>query len=112
MAALLVAGCAEGADRAGSPPAEGLLAFASDRDGYGKVYVMAADASGVRRLTRDLAGDDEPAWSPDGKQIAFTSVRDGDSEIYLMAADGSGERRLTRDLARDYLPAWQPVHRP
>src|SRR5437773_823208 len=74
----------------------------------GDVYVMNADGSGQRRLTRDWANDVLPDWSPDGRRIAFVSKRDGNSEVYVMNADGSGERRLTRNTADDAEPAWSP----
>ena len=44
----------------------GQIAFASDRDGNGEVYVMDADGSNQTRLTNNPAFDFGPAWSPDG----------------------------------------------
>lgn len=70
-----------------------------------EVYVMAADGSKVRRLTRAPGDDSHPHWSADGKRIFFNSARatpDHKAEwtrqwidIYSMAADGSDVRRLT-----------------
>ena len=40
------------------------IAFMSDRDGNGEIYVMNADGSGQTNLTNNPAYDDEPAWSP------------------------------------------------
>ena len=39
------------------------------------IYVMNADGSGKRNLTRDRANDDLPTWSPDGRRIAFLHGR-------------------------------------
>ncbi len=66
-----------------------------------EVYVMNADGSMPRRLTRRGA---QPLWSPDGRRIAFVSERDGNAEIYVMNADGSGQRNLTR--TRDRVERW------
>jgi len=69
---------------------------------------MDADGSNQTRLTRDLALDGSPAWSPDGRRIAFHSGRDGNMEIYVMDADGSKQTRLTDHAAGDGSPAWSP----
>ena len=65
-----------------------------------------------RRLTRDPAFDNYPAWSPDGTRIAFVSNRDvpGDeqrwrADLYTMTVDGGDVRRLSTGVAS---VAWQP----
>jgi TolB protein len=81
-----------------------MLAFFSFRAGNVEVYVMNADGSAQRNLTRNAAGDNSPAWSPDGRKIAF--VRNND--IYVMNADGSGRRWLTHIPGMDLVPTWSP----
>lgn len=78
-------------------------------DGY-DVYVMDADGSNIRRLTREPGFDAAPAWSPDGSRIAFMSSRDDKSrsEIYVMTVDGSKAWRLTHDKRAAARPAWSP----
>jgi Tol biopolymer transport system component len=97
--ALFLAGC-------GSTP--GTIAFTSTRDGNAEVYVMRADGSHVVDLTRNLAQDGQPSWSPDGKRIAFVSTRTGNAQIYVMNADGSTQRRVTHSQGGDTAPAWSP----
>ena len=48
------------------------IAFFSKRDGDKDLYVVSADGSGQRRLTRD-ASFATLAWSPDGRKIAFVN---------------------------------------
>jgi TolB protein len=63
-----------------------------------EVYVMNADGTMPRRLTRRGA---QPLWSPNGRRIGFVSKRNGNDDIYVMNADGSGQRNLTRTRNRD-----------
>ena len=67
---------------------------------------MNVDGSNQINLTNNPAKDDNPVWSPDGKQIAFNSDRDGNQEIYVMNADGSNPTNLTKSRGYDYSPAW------
>ena len=107
FAAALVAG--PGPASAGIPPPENDIAFVSQRDGNGEIYLMNADGSAQTNLTNNLAWDESPAWSPDGSQIAFESDRDGDFEIYVINADGSGvETQLTNNSTQDIRASWSP----
>ena len=66
------------------------------------VYLINADGSGQRNLTRVWGLDDPlPVWTPDGQKIAFASKRDGNWELYVMNADGRGRRNLSRNAAND-----------
>ena len=77
---------------AGWGQADGKIAFISDREGQGDVWIMNADGSDPVNLTqgRDCAS---PAWSPDGMKIAYIAS----GEIWLMDADGSNPQQVTDD---------------
>jgi dipeptidyl aminopeptidase/acylaminoacyl peptidase len=59
------------------------IAFSTNRDDEGSIYVMNADGSGQARLTTGLAAW-QPVWSPDGTQIAFTGFGN-DLDLYVIA---------------------------
>ena len=69
--------------------------------------VQLADGAS-RRLTRSLAADRQPAYSPDGRSIVFSSNRTGNLDLWLFDR-GSGElRQLTDDAAQDWDPGFTP----
>jgi dipeptidyl aminopeptidase/acylaminoacyl peptidase len=79
------------------------IALAASTDAFNSdVFLMRADGSRLRRLTRsqgthDRLGEEHaPDFSPDGRRLVFTSNRDGNFELYAIGVDGRGERRLTR----------------
>jgi Tol biopolymer transport system component len=91
------------------------IAFVSRRDGNFEIYTMNSDGSRQTRLTNAAdacpdgnfdCGDQQPAWSPNGRKIVFTSDRDGNDEIYVMNADGTRQTRLTNSAGRDIKPKW------
>jgi len=43
---------------------ESKIVFESDRDGNEEIYVMSADGSEQTRVTKNLADDVFPNWSP------------------------------------------------
>ena len=59
------------------------------------IVTLAADGSGVRRLTDDPPKDRDPFWSPDGDDLYFYSTRTNQWEVWSIRADGSGLRQVT-----------------
>jgi hypothetical protein len=78
------------------------VAFMSDRDGNWEIYVVSthdmagqsAQGQELRRLTKNVARDGLPTWSPDGTWLAFATDRDGAWAIWVTRPDGSGQRKL------------------
>jgi Tol biopolymer transport system component len=78
------------------------------------IYSMAADGSGMTRLTTSSGPDTEPSWAPNKSQIVFASNRNAtgytpEFELYVMAANGSRQQRLTTSPGQDWEPAWSPA---
>jgi TolB protein len=84
------------------------IAFTEIEGGNADIWVMNADGSGARRLTRESALDVSPSWSPDGRRIAFTSDRAGTPQLYVMSAEGGGVRRVTFQGNYNQTPQWSP----
>jgi Tol biopolymer transport system component len=81
------------------------IVFKSERDGNREIYVMQADGTGQRNLTKAPDAEDTfPVWSPDGAWIAFSSERATGVGLYLMQADGSALTFLTEGM----MPGWGP----
>jgi len=70
------------------------------------IYVKLVDSGAPLRLTTNPSADDNPAWSPDGRQIAFLrDAGDGGEELMLISPLGGVERKLA-DLHRGVNAAW------
>jgi Tol biopolymer transport system component len=85
-----VRSAATAADRAASG-AEGVVVFASNRDGDADLYAVNTDGTGITHLTNDPNDEYSPLPSPDGKHILFEG---GDDGHQVMDVDGGGRRSL------------------
>ena len=85
------------------------IAFAGNRDGNWKIYLMDADGSNPVRLTHNAASDVTPAWSPDRASLLFVSNRTGNEEIFrLLVGRDSQEENLTNNPTPEKTPAFSP----
>jgi len=80
-----------------------------------EIYVMRADGTDNRRLTRNEALDGSPSWSPDGGRIAFTHITQpgtptAGSGIVVLELESGRETEVTRVEFPTFAasPAWSP----
>jgi Tol biopolymer transport system component len=101
------------------------LVFASDRDGNADIFVMNADGSNQRNLTRSRFPENYPAWSLNGNWLTFSRFT-VNNEIFIMSVDGKCPAELpqseivettqegnclvnlTKSSDADWSPIWLP----
>jgi imidazolonepropionase-like amidohydrolase/Tol biopolymer transport system component len=78
------------------------IAFVSDRGGGDNIWIMGADGSNAKQLTKeDFRLLNQPSWSPDGRYIVakkhFTTTRSlGTGEVWLYHVDGGTGVQLVK----------------
>lgn len=89
------------------------IVFAGVRDALdvatNDVFVMNADGTDVRNLSRHPGEDFDPKWSADGRSVVFASLRSGTSLLYEADLMGSGVRPLSLHTSHDMDHAVRPV---
>jgi dipeptidyl aminopeptidase/acylaminoacyl peptidase len=87
----------------------GQILFFSQHGGEDEIWVMNADGSNKRNLTRHDGAkitDLDPAWSPDGREIAYVSDASGSRQIWSMNPDGSDQHQLFAAPGENRYPNW------
>jgi Tol biopolymer transport system component len=77
------------------------------------IYVIRPDGTGLRQVAPSAGGlgDQEPAWSPDGKKLYVISNRSSLTEIWVMNVDGGGLRQISSfggSLSPEHSPRVSP----
>jgi len=89
------------------------IVFASNMEdgGPADIYVMNADGTRQRRLTRSEAYDYSPRFSPDGSAVFFLRTTEEGWNLWLMDPDGSNQRRLLPDAQETFGHSLSPDRR-
>lgn len=78
-------------------------------DLLGDIYIMPIEGGDATALTKGLAWDMHPRFSPDGKRIAFTSDRGAGDNIWTMNTKGEDMKQVSKESFRLLnSPAWSP----
>ncbi len=75
------------------------IAFLSDREGSENIWIMHADGTGVKQVSKDPNNDfTSPSWAPDGKYIFVSKAQFGigSSEIWMDHVDGGSGVQITK----------------
>lgn len=78
-------------------------------DLVGDLYLMSAEGGTARPLTRGLAYDAQPRFSPDGSRVLFVSDRSGGENLWTISLDAADTTQIT--TGEDYIytsPTWTP----
>ncbi len=84
--------------------------FEVDPAYYGEIYLMKADGTEQRRLTRTPGYDGGPFFTPDGKRIVWRRFDEAGmiANVYTMKLDGSDVRQLTDFQSMAWAPYFHP----
>ena len=95
------------------------IAFTSDRGGGDNIWIMNADGSDKRQLTKeDFRLLNQPSWSPDGRFIAakkhFTTGRSlGTGEVWLYhVSGGAGVQLVKKPNEQHQKELGEPIYAP
>jgi Tol biopolymer transport system component len=103
-------------DRSPAYSANGrLIAFEGQREGGevrgSHIYVMRADGSGVRQVTKGVFDDGEPTFSPNGKTIVFDRApanHGSATHLFKVSVSGGEPTELTAGAGHDSEPVFTP----
>ena len=96
------------ANRTPSPDGKHLV-WAAWHDRNRDLFICDKDEKNGRRLTKHVAMDAMPTWSPDGKRIAFASQRVGRKwQIWILPVAGGLPKLVTTDEHGAWMPHFAP----
>jgi Tol biopolymer transport system component len=78
-------------------------------DLLGDLYTLPITGGTAKRITSGAGWDQQPRFSPDGRQIVFVSDRSGAKNVWIANADGTKPHAITKlDRINFSSPVWTP----
>ncbi|MBX3175457.1 MAG: PD40 domain-containing protein [Gemmatimonadaceae bacterium] len=78
-------------------------------DLLGDLYTLPIAGGKATRLTKGMAYDVQPRFSPDGRRVVFVSDRSGGDNVWVLSLDGKDTLQLTKGNNNLYVsPEWTP----
>src|SRR5215472_7937360 len=76
-------------------------------DLLGDLYTVPISGGPAKKLTKGMAFNNQPHYSPDGKKIAYISDAGGAENVWIADVDGSNPIQLSHDEQREFTsPVW------
>jgi len=67
----------------------------SENKGNSEIFVMNADGSDKKQITKTATREAAASWMKDGEHIAFLSSETGTMQLWIMKSDGSDRKQIT-----------------
>jgi Tol biopolymer transport system component len=78
-------------------------------DLLGELYTLPVEGGAATRITKGMAFDAQPRFSPDGETIVFVSDRSGGENVWTLRLDFTDTTQITQGNGNLYLsPEWMP----
>ncbi|NJO87636.1 MAG: hypothetical protein HC831_00750 [Chloroflexia bacterium] len=68
---------------------------APENKGNRELFIMNADGSDVKQLTKTAGGEYNSVWKPDGSKIAYMCTQSGSMQMWEMNPDGSNPVQIS-----------------